>query len=530
MSGHALPSLGSLSESAVLRVDRTCLRFEAALKAGNRPRLEDYLGDTSGAERTVLLQELLLLELDHRSQKGEPWGPDEYRGRFPEDVQVLGAVFRRMAPSAPPLLGPDAPCVGTPPATAGGAQVPLTPGTPPALPGGMRVTLTVTAGPHKGQVFPFAGHDTFLVGRSKRAHFRLSGKDQYFSRIHFMVEVNPPHCRLLDMDSRNGTCVNGARVGTTDLKDGDQIRAGRTILRVTIEGGAAARAPLPETLPATPAVAPQIPGYDILEQLGRGGMGVVYKARRREDGTLVALKTITPSVKGTRREIDYFLREAQILRQLDHPNIVAFHEIGEADGRLYFAMEYVPGTDAARLLEEVGPLPVGRAVRMVCQLLQALDYAHAKGFVHRDIKPANVLLEQGGGRDLVKLADFGLARVYQASKLSGLTMTGDVGGTVAFMAPEQITNFRDAQPPADQYSAAATLYKLLTGRDVYDLPRAVQKALLVIIQEEAVPVQAHRPEVPEGLAAVIHRALAKDPQARFADARELHRALSRYAR
>jgi serine/threonine-protein kinase len=259
-------------------------------------------------------------------------------------------------------------------------------------------------------------------------------------------------------------------------------------------------------------------------------MGVVYKARRQADGTLVALKTITPSIKGTRREIDYFLREAQILCELDHPNIVAFHEVGETGGRLYFAMEYVPGTDAERLLKEHGRLSIGRAVRLVCQLLQALEYAHAKGFVHRDIKPANVLLEQGGGREMVKLADFGLARIYQASRLSGLTMIGDVGGTVAFMAPEQITNFRDAQPPADQYSAAATLYKLLTGRDVYDLPRAVQKALAVIVEKEPVPIRSHRPEIPEGLAEALHRALAKDAQDRFAGVKELHRALARYAR
>src|SRR5437899_5978631 len=99
----------------------------------------------------------------------------------------------------------------------------------------MRVTLTVIGGPHEGQTFSFSGHDTFLVGRSKRAHFRLPTKDRYFSRAHFLVEVNPPRCRLMDMASRNGTYVNGQRVQTTDLCDGDQIRAGRTILRVSVE-------------------------------------------------------------------------------------------------------------------------------------------------------------------------------------------------------------------------------------------------------------------------------------------------------
>src|SRR5262249_40419878 len=152
-----------------------------------------------------------------------------------------------------------------------------------------------------------------------------------------------------------------------------------------------------------------------------------------------------------------------------------FREMGESNGQLYFAMDYVPGTDAGRLLKAHGPLPAGRAVALVCQLLEALEYAHAKGYVHRDIKPANLLVTEIGGREVAKLADFGLARVYQTSRLSGLTMMGDRGGTIAFVAPEQLTHFRDAKPAVDQYSAGATLYNLLTQRFVYDLPKQTEK-------------------------------------------------------
>src|SRR5437763_10175017 len=113
----------------------------------------------------------------------------------------------------------------------------------------MRITLTVTAGPHKGRSFTFVGHDTFLVGRSSHAHFRLPVKDRYFSRVHFLVEVNPPQCRLLDMGSRNGTYVNGQKVERADLQPGDRIRAGRTILRVSFEGGEATPGPEPEPAP-----------------------------------------------------------------------------------------------------------------------------------------------------------------------------------------------------------------------------------------------------------------------------------------
>src|SRR5436190_11482398 len=116
----------------------------------------------------------------------------------------------------------------------------------------MRITLTVTDGPHTGQVFTFSGHDTFLVGRSRRAHFRLPQKDKYFSRVHFLIEVNPPRCRIMDMGSRNGTHVNGQKVEMADLNDGDQIRAGHTVLRVQFE--ATAEQPAPPALPTVPAV------------------------------------------------------------------------------------------------------------------------------------------------------------------------------------------------------------------------------------------------------------------------------------
>src|SRR5947208_5858442 len=121
----------------------------------------------------------------------------------------------------------------------------------------MRITLTVVDGPHKGQVFTFSGHDTFLVGRSRRAHFQLPAKDKYFSRIHFLVEVNPPRCRIMDMGSRNGTHVNGQKIDTTDLNDGDQIRAGHTILRVSFESGEPEVRPEVSIPPSLPVPAPK---------------------------------------------------------------------------------------------------------------------------------------------------------------------------------------------------------------------------------------------------------------------------------
>ena len=403
-------------------------------------------------------------------------------------------------------------------------------------PAATEVTLTVTDGPHQGRVFTFAGHDTFLVGRSKRAHFQLVAKDMYFSRLHFLVEVNPPRVRVTDVNSRNGTWVNDRRIPSAELHDGDRIKAGHTILRVAIryapgEAPTVDPEPILEAATMAPSAAfPAIPGYAIERELGRGGMGVVYLARKESSGERVALKTIMPAVAPTRVQVERFLREARILERLKHPHVVAFRAMGEEGGLLWFAMEYVAGTDAARLVKEQGALPIKPAVRLICQTLQALAHAHEQGYVHRDIKPANILIAGEGGKRSVKLADFGLARVYQTSQLSGLTLAGDMGGTVKFMPPEQITAYREVKPAADQYAAAATLYHLLTAQHVYDFTDLGVGAIAKILEEDPVPLRQRRSEVPELLAAIIHRALEREPRDRFADVAAFHKALLAFAR
>ena len=403
----------------------------------------------------------------------------------------------------------------------------------------MKVTLTVTDGPHKGSAFEFLEHDAFLVGRSPEVQFRLPLRDKTLSRVHFLIEVNPPSCRLMDMASTNGVRVNGKRVHTADLRHGDQIQAGGTVLDFAVEDcdeTVVQQADSPSVEPAAPAETtdwpevPTFPGYRVDRVLGEGGMGIVYLAHRESDGALVALKVIKSIVDTREVVIGRFLREASILRKLEHANIVRFHEIGFSNGRLFFAMEYVQGTSVADALKERGPLSVTAAAGLTCHVLKALSYAHALGFVHRDIKPANILTTRQGGKSRALLADFGLAKIYQESSLSGMSVTGQMGGTLAYMPPEQITHFREAKPAADIYATGATLYTLLTGRKLFEFTGRAEQQITRILFDEPTPIRTHRPEIPEALAAIIHKSLAKAPADRFPDALAMKDALAPFAK
>jgi serine/threonine-protein kinase len=237
------------------------------------------------------------------------------------------------------------------------------------------------------------------------------------------------------------------------------------------------------------------------------------------------VKTIQPAVSARRAMVARFEREMVILQRLNHPGIVRHLGSGESEGLLYFVMEYVEGTDACRVVEQHGPMDEGRVMRLAGQLLDALEYAHAQGVIHRDIKPANLLLSGTGDKEIVKLADFGLARPYQES-MSELTLSGESGGSPGFMAPEQVTDLRTARPTADQYGVAATLYFLLTGKTVIEPARSRMEMMLRSVQCDPIPLRAGGESGLRGrLAEVIRRALARRPEDRYEDVRAMRAAL-----
>jgi serine/threonine protein kinase/CheY-like chemotaxis protein len=259
---------------------------------------------------------------------------------------------------------------------------------------------------------------------------------------------------------------------------------------------------------ADPHLGRVVAGYRIEERIGRGGMGLVYRAEHLNLRRRAAIKIIAPELAESSGFRERFNREARIAAALQHPNIVTVYDAGEEEGLLYLAMQYIEGSDLASVLRSQGRLRPYRALDTCRQIAAALDAAHGLGLIHRDVKPANVLIE---GRTAF-LTDFGLTKRVEGTQTE-LTKAGDVVGTIHYVAPEQIEGGRvDAR--TDIYSLGCVLYHCLTG----ELPFARDTDVAVIyahLSEDPPRITSARPELPGGLDAVIAKALEKAPERRF---------------
>jgi serine/threonine-protein kinase len=440
----------------------------------------------------------------------------------------------------------------------------------------MRVILDVIQGPRKGRSFVFDRHDTFIVGRSRSVHCPMP-EDSALSRDHFLIEINPPRCELRDLGSTNGTFVNDARVDRARLTSGDHITAGQSIFRVSVEGepamiagstppphspttavamrtglgtivcsGCGQSAPpgidiasgsnvdirdsitwLCESCRNEAAATPQpVSHYTTLREIGRGAMGVVYLAQHNQTGRKVALKLIVPESAAARSAVERFLREMNVISSLKHPNIVEWLEQGTSHARFWFAMEYVAGSNLEALANsEKGRYPITQACRMACQVLKGLEHAHGLGFVHRDIKPENILIGRGPEGLVAKISDFGLAKSYRSIGLSGLTFSGEMRGTIPFMPPEQMLDFKTVTPSGDLYATAATLYYLLTGSFLYDQVSEGGDLIRMLLEESPVPIRNRRSAIPPTLGTVLQKCLSREPAERYPTAGAMRKAL-----
>jgi len=271
--------------------------------------------------------------------------------------------------------------------------------------------------------------------------------------------------------------------------------------------------------------------YHIQSLLGEGAMGRVYQAAHVDGGEPAAIKVLHQHLALDPRVAKRFHREARTASRFVHPNSVEIHGYGEDDdGTLYIAMELLPGRDMLTLIENEGPFPPSRVIRLLSDSLMALGAAHDHGIVHRDFKPENVLISTTeGGEDHVKVCDFGIAKIAEADGGSAITVSGFVCGTPEYMAPEQARG-EEIDVRTDIYAAGCMLYQLLTG----DVPFSGDTPLGIITQhltDFAVPATKHRPErkIPVGLSRIAERAMAKEARYRYPTAESMHSALQRVA-
>jgi len=263
--------------------------------------------------------------------------------------------------------------------------------------------------------------------------------------------------------------------------------------------------------------------YVVDKRLGEGGMGVVYLARHRVIDRKVALKILRAEFARDQEIVERFLQEAKTASSIGNPHIVDIHDFGVLDdGSTYFAMEFLDGVTIASLLHRQGPLPVPRMVNIALQTSRALAAAHAQGIVHRDMKPENVFLVGELTRPTAKIIDFGISKSGDTGG-TNLTKTGMIMGTPSFMAPEQARGER-VNHLVDVYAVGAILYTLLTGKRPFDKPDATATLTAVLIEEPPRP-RSIEPSIPDGLEAVIQKAMAKAPGERFPTLEQLERAL-----
>ncbi len=274
--------------------------------------------------------------------------------------------------------------------------------------------------------------------------------------------------------------------------------------------------------PETGAVIRYFGDYELLEEIARGGMGVVWKARQNSLNRTVAIKMIRAGALASAGEVQRFLREAEAAANLQHPNIVSIHEVGEHGGQHYFSMDYVEGRDLGALVQS-GPLPAKLAARYVQVIADAIHFAHQRGILHRDLKPQNVLINDA---DQPRITDFGLAKLI--SDDSRLTQSGVVMGSPSYMPPEQAAGCHDEiGPHSDVYSIGAILYELLSGRAPFCGATAMA-TLREVLETEPAPLRRLNPDVPPDLETICLKCLEKSPAVRYPNARELADDLRRF--
>jgi tRNA A-37 threonylcarbamoyl transferase component Bud32 len=373
--------------------------------------------------------------------------------------------------------------------------------------------IVVENGPLKGERFVLEPPGPFTCGRDSGVHVPV--KDPMVSRRHFSIEVENGGYFLVDSGSANGTLLNGARRKRHPLNRGDRIQIGETLLTF-----------FPEQV-SDPLLGRTISGFEILERIGQGGMGTVYKARQKSLDRLVALKVLSRDLAENREFIEAFHREARAAGQVNHPSIVQVYDVDTVlfDGQeiTFFAMEYMAGGSVEDLINREKKLGVARALEIALDTARGLQFAERRGLVHRDIKPGNLMISESG---MTKIGDLGIARMAGAG--SKVSQKDGVSGSPHYISPEQARG-EDLDSGADMYSLGVSLYHMLAGRPPFVGANA-KDLVLKHLREKPAPIAELRPDLPAAVAALVERLMAKSRQDRFADVAALIDELERAIR
>jgi serine/threonine protein kinase len=353
--------------------------------------------------------------------------------------------------------------------------------------------LKVLTGSQKGQIFLLRPPGPYRLGRDGKAEFPLF--DRRASRNHFRVDFSDEGYRVTDLRSKAGTYLNDRKVESALLVPGDRILAGKTLFAFELDA------------PPDGLVGRELGGYRILERVGRGGMGTVYRALQLSLERIVALKVLTEDFARDRDFSVLFIREARAAGNLSHPNIVRVYDVNSLDSVLFYAMEFMAHGSVEDLLRREGPLPITRALAIALEAARGLEYADGEGIVHRDIKPANLMIHEKGQ---VKIGDLGIAT--RSRDKGGSGRARGISGSPHYMSPEQALG-RDVDTRADIYALGATLHQMLVGAPPFR-GKSLKELLYAHLQEQPPDVRLARPSVPEDLARLVQRMLAKEPAAR----------------
>ncbi|MDE5067861.1 MAG: FHA domain-containing protein [Trichodesmium sp. St19_bin2] len=440
----------------------------------------------------------------------------------------------------------------------------------------VQVKLTIIQGSLSGKEFIFEERSICIIGRHHNCHIRLPNNEEHrtISRYHCILDINYPYVQIYDFGSKNGTYINGKKIGKLqakykseatakmqfpeyDLKSGDKIQLGTTIFQLSIE----TQIEIPPETISIPKITQTetielsakstksgnnniiitIPkGYRFIKLLDKGRLGEVYLVRNTSTQKLMVFKTILPEVAIHSQAINRFLVEIENIKALNHRNVVKLKDYSYSEQRFFLTLEYCNGDSIEDLLDRCGDrLSISMSVAIIIQALDGLEYAHnaeipyiqkadgsfgtGKGLVHGRIKPANIFISNINSSTVVKIANYGIAKAFNLAGFSRQIITRNKGETFRFMPRQQIINFKHIKPEVDVWAMAATLYNMLTGE--YPRDFVGKDPILTILQTKPVPIRQRNIYIPQLLAEVIDLALIDEPEIFFKTAKEFRQAL-----